>query len=49
MLKKLKLLLKRVFLIEDDFLCDTCRYDYRDACKHPERPNATQCRDYKRR
>lgn len=31
------------------FLCDSCRYDYRDACKRPERPNATFCEDYRRR
>ena len=27
-------------------LCDICRYDYGDACRRPERPNATQCDDY---
>jgi hypothetical protein len=31
------------------FLCDSCRYDYREACKRPERPNATVCEDYDRR
>jgi hypothetical protein len=31
------------------FLCDTCRYDYGDACKRPERPNATVCPDYRRK
>jgi hypothetical protein len=31
------------------FLCDSCRYDYRGACKRPERPNATACEDYRRR
>ena len=30
-------------------LCDTCKYDYGDACTRPERPNALQCPDYKRR
>lgn len=30
-------------------LCDTCRYDYGDACRRPERPNALRCPDYKRR
>lgn len=30
-------------------LCDTCMYDYGDACKRPERPNALRCPDYKRR
>lgn len=31
------------------FLCDTCKYDYRGACRRPERPNAAQCPDYKPR
>lgn len=31
------------------FLCDSCRYDYGDVCKRPERPNATRCPDYRRR
>jgi hypothetical protein len=31
------------------FLCDTCRYDWGDACHRPQRPNATRCPDYKRR
>lgn len=30
-------------------LCDTCKWDYGDACKRPERPNAMTCPDYKRR
>ena len=29
------------------YLCDTCKYDYGDACKRPERPNAKVCDDYK--
>ncbi len=49
MLKKLKHLLKKILLIEDEILCDTCRYNYRDACTRPQRPNATECPDYKRR
>ncbi|MFH1783516.1 MAG: hypothetical protein ABH868_01255 [bacterium] len=31
------------------FLCDTCRYDYGNACLRRERPNATCCSDYKKR
>ena len=27
-------------------LCDTCRFDYGEACQRPERPNATVCEDY---
>lgn len=30
-------------------LCDTCRYDYGNACTRPERPNAVRCPDYKHR
>lgn len=30
-------------------LCDTCKYDYGNACTRPERPNARRCPDYKRR
>jgi len=29
-------------------LCDTCKYDYGDACRRSERPNATVCEDYER-
>ena len=32
-----------------EFLCDTCRYNYGNACDRPERPNATRCSDYRRR
>jgi len=31
------------------FLCDSCRYDYGDVCRRPERPNATVCDDYRPR
>jgi hypothetical protein len=30
-------------------LCDSCRFDYGNACTRPERPNARICPDYKRR
>ena len=30
-------------------LCDTCKWDYGDACRRPERPNARRCPDYRRR
>ena len=32
----------------DDFLCDTCKYDYGSACTRPERPNAHICDDYQK-
>ncbi len=28
------------------FLCDSCKWDWRGACRHPERPNAWWCPDY---
>lgn len=31
------------------FLCDTCMYDYGNACMRSERPNATRCPEYKKR
>lgn len=31
------------------FLCDTCKWDWRSACHHRERPNATRCPDYEKR
>lgn len=30
-------------------LCDTCMYDYPSACHNPDRPNATECPDYRKR
>ena len=41
-------LLRRIFMADDRFLCDTCKYDYGSACTRPERPNATECDDYAR-
>ena len=32
-----------------DILCDTCRYDHPKSCDNPDRPNATRCKNYKRR
>jgi hypothetical protein len=29
-------------------LCDSCKFDYGNACKRPERPNARVCPDYER-
>jgi hypothetical protein len=37
------------FLVTQQLLCDTCKYDYGDACRRPERPNAKVCPDYKRK
>jgi hypothetical protein len=30
-------------------LCDRCKWDYGDACRRPERPNARRCPDFSRR
>lgn len=30
-----------------EFLCDHCKYDYGNACRRPERPNARRCNDYR--
>jgi len=29
------------------YLCDNCKWDYGDACRRPERPNAKTCPDFK--
>ncbi|MCK4261519.1 hypothetical protein KAU86_01600 [bacterium] len=39
----------RSLLSSGEFLCDTCKYDWGNVCRRRERPNATQCPDYKRR
>ena len=41
-------LLQAIFRVEKKFLCDSCKYDYGNACHRPERPNAIKCPDYKR-
>ena len=47
-LDKVKLRIKKM-LGMNVFLCDTCKWDWRSACHHPERPNATWCPDYEKR
>jgi len=46
---RIKSFLRRILLLNPEFLCDTCRYDYGDVCRRPERPNALHCPDYKKR
>ncbi len=42
--------LRRLFAMESKrYLCDTCKYDYGNVCKRPERPNALRCPDYKKK
>lgn len=31
------------------FLCDSCRYDYGNACHRVGRPNVSRCPEYKAR
>jgi hypothetical protein len=33
--------------VTGELLCDTCAYDWRNACRRPERPNARTCPDYR--
>ena len=46
--KRIRRLIRRILLLDDDLLCDTCRYDYGEACRRPERPNAVDCDDYEK-
>jgi hypothetical protein len=40
--------LRRIFAVSlKRYLCDSCKWDYGNACKRPERPNALKCPDYK--
>jgi hypothetical protein len=42
--------LRRMFAVGSKrYLCDSCKWDYGNACKRPERPNALVCPDYKRK
>ncbi|NQU42544.1 hypothetical protein HQ520_04615 [bacterium] len=43
-----KNLFRRILLLDPEFLCDTCKYDYPRACTRPERPNAMRCPDYRK-
>ncbi len=44
---------KLIFSVEQgassEFLCDSCKFNHGDVCRRPERPNATECPDYKSR
>ncbi len=37
----------RSFLRKSEFLCDSCKYDNNRDCSRPERPNATDCPDFR--
>ena len=50
LVQRLWLGLRKMFAMGGaSYLCDSCRWDYGDACSRPERPNAKTCPDYKRR
>lgn len=42
---KIVAFLRRVLGLER-ILCDSCKYDWGDACTNPGRPNATKCSEY---
>jgi hypothetical protein len=43
-------LVRRLFALgPTPYLCDSCKWDYGNVCKRPERPNAAKCPDYERR
>lgn len=42
--------LRRLFALGSKrHLCDTCKWDYGNACTRHERPNAVKCPDYKKK
>ncbi|MFP4378966.1 MAG: hypothetical protein ACLFUS_00565 [Candidatus Sumerlaeia bacterium] len=42
-------LIRKVLQLEPRFLCDSCKYDHPHVCRRPERPNAVECPDYKKK
>jgi hypothetical protein len=50
LLLRLRDLVRRLFGLEPAApLCDSCKLDYGNVCRRPERPNARTCPDYQRR
>jgi len=45
---RIKIRIKRM-LGMNILLCDSCKWDWRNACRHPERPNAIWCPDYEKK
>lgn len=37
----------RIITGRSEFLCDDCKWNYGNVCTRAERPNATECPDYK--
>jgi len=48
LLQRFRLWLAKI-LRSGEMLCDSCRYDHPSACRNPQRPNATRCKDYRPR
>ncbi|MFC2063218.1 hypothetical protein ACFLS8_04680 [Chloroflexota bacterium] len=46
--QRLKFKLKKA-LGMNVLLCDSCKWNWRSACRNPDRPNATWCPDYAKR
>ncbi|MCA9001649.1 MAG: hypothetical protein KDB61_06990 [Planctomycetes bacterium] len=50
LLQKLAAVLRSLFAMGgSSILCDRCKWNYGDACRRPQRPNATTCPDFKRK
>ena len=47
-LERARLKLKRS-LGMNTVLCDSCKWDWRGACRNSDRPNAIWCPDYQKR
>ncbi|MFC1926485.1 hypothetical protein ACFLWV_01900 [Chloroflexota bacterium] len=47
-LEKLKVKIRKS-LGKNIFLCDSCKWDWRGACRNRARPNVTSCSDYEKR
>ena len=46
--QSIALFFRRLFALDGgDFLCDRCKYNDARYCSRPDRPNATECPDYK--
>ena len=46
---RIKTRVKRALGMREAFVCDTCKWNWRTACKNAARPNVTWCPEYKKR
>ena len=53
MIKFINLILQKIrgvlAFTKDEFLCDSCKYDYSNACHNSNKPNVKDCGEYKKR